>query len=126
MDEKLRTSGVQVIGDIAWGTHFCQFYRTQEELVNVVCPYLKAGLEGNELCIWALPRDFETKKEAEGPLRRTIPKLDIYLEKGQMEIISYKDRYAEKEIPDSKKALGNLIKKADYALLNGYSGLRLV
>ncbi|WIM45695.1 hypothetical protein PQQ20_11930 [Methanosarcina mazei] len=42
MDEKLRTSGVQVIGDIAWGTHFCQFYRTQEELVNVVCPYLKA------------------------------------------------------------------------------------
>ncbi|AGF97646.1 hypothetical protein MmTuc01_2331 [Methanosarcina mazei Tuc01] len=126
MDEKLRTSGVQVIGDIAWGTHFCQFYRTQEELVNVVCPYLKAGLEGNELCIWALPRDFETKKEAEEPLRRTIPKLDIYLEKGQMEIISYKDRYAEKEIPDSKKALENLIKKADYALLNGYSGLRLV
>ncbi|WP_410509162.1 MEDS domain-containing protein [Methanosarcina hadiensis] len=65
MDEKLRVSGVKAIGNVAWGTHFCQFYQTQEELMDIIFPYLKAGLENNEICIWALPRVFETKNAHE-------------------------------------------------------------
>lgn len=126
MDDKLRTSDVEVIGDIAWGAHFCQFYQTQEELMDIVCPYLKAGLENNEICIWVLPQVFETKKEAVGHLIKTIPELDIYLEKGQIEIIPYKDWYAEEDSPDSKKTLKSWIEKAYQAPDNGYDGLRLV
>ncbi|MDQ1274833.1 MAG: hypothetical protein QG610_405, partial [Euryarchaeota archaeon] len=126
MNEKLRTSGVKIIGNIAWGTHFCQFYQTQEELINILIPYLKAGLENNELCVWVLPQVFETKKEAIEYLKRATPELDIYLEKGQIEIIPYKDWYAEEDNPYSKKALKSWIEKADQALDNGYDGMRLV
>lgn len=126
MDKKLRTSGVKVIGEVTWGTHFCQFYQTQEELTEILFPYLKAGLENNELCIWVMPHVFKTKKEAVEHLRKTIPELDIYLEKGQIEIIPYKNWYAEEDSPDSKKTLKNWIKKADEALDSGYDGLRLV
>lgn len=70
MDKNPRISGLRVIEDIAWGTHFCQFYQTQEELMDILCPYLKAGLENNELCIWALPQVFETKKEAAELLKK--------------------------------------------------------
>jgi len=126
MDKKLRISGFRVIGDIAWGTHFCQFYQTQEELMDILCPYLKAGLENNELCIWALPQVFETKKEAAEFLKKTIPEIEIYLEKGQIEIIPYKAWYAEEDKSNSKKAVKSWIEKGDQALQNGYDGLRLV
>jgi len=28
----LRRSGLELIGDVAWGTHFCQFYETKQDL----------------------------------------------------------------------------------------------
>jgi PAS domain S-box-containing protein len=126
MDKTPRVSGFRVIGDIAWGTHFCQFYQTQEELMDILFPYLKTGLENNELCIWALPQVFETNKEAAEFLKKTIPELEIYREKGQIEIIPYKAWYAEENRSGSKKAIKSWIEKADQALDNGYDGLRLV
>jgi len=126
MDKNPRISGLRVIEDIAWGTHFCQFYQTQEELMDILCPYLKAGLENNELCIWALPQVFETKKEAAEFLKKTFPELDIYLKKGQLELISYKDRSAEEDRSNPKKAVRSWIEKSDRALQKGYDGLRLV
>jgi hypothetical protein len=37
---------------LPWGVHFCQFYRSISDLTDVVLPFIKAGLEGNELCLW--------------------------------------------------------------------------
>ncbi|WP_410509163.1 PAS domain S-box protein [Methanosarcina hadiensis] len=65
-------------------------------------------------------------KEAIEYLRNTIPELDIYLEKGQIEIILYKDWHSGAESPDPEKTIKNWVGKADYALANGYDGLRLV
>jgi len=45
MNKNLRTSGIDIIGDVPWGTHFCQFYQTKEDLMNILVPYFKAGLE---------------------------------------------------------------------------------
>ncbi|HIH95155.1 TPA: PAS domain-containing protein, partial [Methanosarcina acetivorans] len=89
---KLRTSGIDIIGDIPWGTHFCQFYQTKEDLMDVLVPYLKAGLENNEFCMWVTsqPLDMKDAKEA---LRRAVPDLDTYLGKGQIEIIPYTHWY---------------------------------
>ncbi len=28
-----------------WGIHFCQFYQTKEDLMDILVPYFKAGLE---------------------------------------------------------------------------------
>jgi hypothetical protein len=52
MDEKMRKSGIDIIGDLPWGAHFCQFYQTKEDLMDILVPYFKAGLENNEFCLW--------------------------------------------------------------------------
>ena len=31
--------------DVHWGTHFCQFYQTREDLMDILVPYFKVGLE---------------------------------------------------------------------------------
>ena len=66
MKENLRKSGIDIIGDISWGTHFCQFYQTREDLMDILVPYFKAGLEKNEFCIWVTSQtlDVEEAKEA--------------------------------------------------------------
>ena len=45
LNEKLRKSGIDIIGDIPWETHFCQFYQTEEDLMDMLISYFKAGLE---------------------------------------------------------------------------------
>jgi hypothetical protein len=52
MGAESRNSGIDLVGYVPWGTHFCQFYETQEDLVSILVPYFAAGLEGNEYCIW--------------------------------------------------------------------------
>ncbi|MHC4363643.1 MAG: MEDS domain-containing protein, partial [Planctomycetota bacterium] len=44
----VRNSGIKVIGDVPWGTHLCQFYKTKEDLIDILVPYFKAGLQNNE------------------------------------------------------------------------------
>ena len=66
MNEKMRKSGINIIGDLPWGAHFCQFYQTKEDLTDIIVPFFKAGLENNELCIWftLYPLEVEEAKEA--------------------------------------------------------------
>ena len=45
-------SGIQVVGEIPFGTHFCQFYRTRQDLIDTLVPFFMAGLRNNELCLW--------------------------------------------------------------------------
>jgi hypothetical protein len=41
MGGKLRESGIDTIGDVPWGTHFCQFYKTKKDLIDILVPYSK-------------------------------------------------------------------------------------
>ena len=124
MKEKLRKSGIDIIGDVPWGTHFCQFYQTKEDLINILVPYFKAGLENNEFCMWitSQPLDAEEAKEA---LRKAVPDFDYYLDKGQIEIIPYNYWYVIEEIFDSQRILNGWVEKLNKALADDYDGLRL-
>ncbi len=124
MDENLRHSGIDIIDDVPWGTHFCQFYENKEDLIEVLVPYFKTGLENNEFCMWVTsqPLEVEDAKEA---LRKTVPNIDVYLEKGQLEIIFYFHWYVKDGIFDSDRVLNGWVEKLNKALANGYDGLRL-
>ncbi|MFA6084165.1 MEDS domain-containing protein [Mucilaginibacter sp.] len=52
MTQALRPTGIDVIRDLPWDTHFCHFYETKHDLLPVPVPYFKAGLQNNEYCIW--------------------------------------------------------------------------
>jgi PAS domain S-box-containing protein len=119
-----RVSGIGIIENVPWGTHLCQFYQTNEDLIDVLIPYFKAGLENNEFCVWVTsePLGVEEAKEA---FRRSVPDFDVYLEKGQIEIIPHNHWYAKEGIFDSDRVLKGWVGKLNHALANGYDGLRL-
>jgi len=124
MENSLRKSGIDIVGEVSWGTHFCQFYQTKQDLIDILVPYFKAGLENNEFCMWVTsePLGVEEAKEA---LRKDIPGIDVYLEKGQIEIIPYTYWYVKEGIFDSQRVLNGWIDKLNRALADGYNGLRL-
>ncbi|WP_424353890.1 MEDS domain-containing protein [Methanobacterium sp. MBAC-LM] len=124
MKNQLRKSGIELIGEVPWGTHFCQFYQTKENLINILIPYFQAGLENNEFCMWVTSQPL-TIEEAEEALKNAVPYADSYLKKGQIEIISYKDWYLKEGAFDSNRILNGWVEKLHYALKNGYDGLRL-
>ncbi len=119
--EVIRKSGIDTIGSVSWGTHFCQLYHTKQDLMDIIVPYLKAGLENNEFCIWIALNPQEAKKA----LRRSVPDLEIYLEKRQIEIIHYNDWYLREGFFDLKTALNGWVEKVNKALASDYEGLRL-
>ena len=43
---ELRKTGISVIGDVPWGTHFCSFYETKGDLLETLVLYFKKGIEG--------------------------------------------------------------------------------
>lgn len=124
MNEKMRKSGINVIGNLSWGTHFCQFYRTKEELEELLAPFFKTGLENNEFCLWITSEPLDSK-EAKNILRKIIPDFDISLENGQIEITSFTDCCLEEGEFGKDKLLNRLSEKLDQAQENGYEGLRL-
>ena len=54
VDTQLRKTGIGMVGDVPWGTHFFMFYETKEDLLDTLVPYFRAGLEAGELCLWAV------------------------------------------------------------------------
>jgi hypothetical protein len=46
---EMRKTGVEVVGDMPWGTHFCLFYETRADLLETLVCHCKAGLESQEV-----------------------------------------------------------------------------
>lgn len=120
----IRETGSKVIGGVPWGTHFCQFYKTRQDLLDILIPYFKSGLEGNEFCMWitAEPLSLSQVKKA---MTKAMPDFAQYLEKGQIEIIPHDKWYVEDGVFEAEKVLNGWIAKVSQALSKGYSGLRL-
>ena len=74
------------------GTHFCQFYENKKDLVDVLVPYFKAGLENNEFCMWVTSEPL-SEEEAKEAMRKAVPNFDRYLKRGQIQIFSYTEWY---------------------------------
>ncbi len=45
MNNKIRRTGLDAVGDTPWGTHFCQFYKTKQDLLDTLVPYFASGLK---------------------------------------------------------------------------------
>jgi len=50
MRNNSKNSGTDFVR-VLWGKDFCQFCGIKEDLMDLLVPYLKTGLEDNELCI---------------------------------------------------------------------------
>lgn len=122
--EKLRKAGIEMMGDISWGTHFCQFYQTKEDLLDILVPYFKSGLENNEYCMWVTSKPLG-KEDVLKAMKKALPNFDQHLKKGQIEILPHTQWYLKGGKFDSKRVLNGWVDKCDQALAKGYEGLRL-
>ncbi len=78
MIAEMRKSGVEVVGDMPWGTHFCLFYETKEDLLETLAAYCKAGLESQEFCLWVVAEPLK-EEDARNALKRAVPDFGRYL-----------------------------------------------
>jgi signal transduction histidine kinase len=123
---ELRKTGIDVLGDVPWGSHFCNFYDTKQDLLDTVVPYLKAGLENNEFCIWVISSSgLITVKEAKTALEKAVPDLDRRLSDGDVEILNEFDWYLEGNLFHKERVLMAWDLKLKRALALGYEGMRV-
>ena len=124
MITEMRKSGVDVVGDMPWGTHFCLFYETLADLLETLVSYCKAGLESREFCLWAVAAPLTTE-DAMHALKRAVPDFDRYLDDKSMEIVLASDWYSENGRFDLKRVTDGWNEKLASASARGYAGVRV-
>jgi hypothetical protein len=124
MATELRKTGISVVGDIPWGTHFCFFYETKQDLLDILVPYFKVGLENNEFCLWIISTPL-TREEVINALRQTVPDLDRYLMERNIEILSHDEWYLKEGIFELSRVITGWNEKLDEAFDRGYEGMRV-
>ena len=121
---ELRRTGISVVGDVPWGTHFFMFHETPEDLLDVLTPFFQAGLESNELCLWIISEPFDIES-ARDSLAAAISGFDRHLDRGNIQILSGREWYMSDDELDLDRVTQNWKNKMSYAVSNGYAGLRL-
>ncbi len=119
----LRETRFDTLGPAPWGAHFCLLYENKQDLIDVLVPYFKAGLENNELCVWIIGP--LSRKEALEALKRTVPDLKEFQRKRQIEIITHAGWYLKDNTFNPKILLEKWVQKLNYARTKGFSGIRV-
>jgi PAS domain S-box-containing protein len=123
MGAELRKAGIDFLGQVPWGTHFCQFYETKQDLLDILIPYFKAGLEGNEFCLWLVSEPL-TEEEARNTFRSAVAGADGHLAASRVEIFSHSEWFLENGTFDLQRVIELWKKKLAQALAKGYAGMR--
>jgi signal transduction histidine kinase/CheY-like chemotaxis protein len=118
-----RNSGISVVGQRPWGTHFCSFYESKTDLLNMLLSYFKAGLEANEFCVWVVAEPL-SEREAWDGLRSAVPDFDRYMARRSIEIFEGRDWYLKGGVFDPTRVMSAWNEKLDRGLDRGYAGLR--
>ena len=121
---EMRKTGVDVVGDVPWGTHFCLFYETRADLLETLVSYCKAGLENQEFCLWVVAEPLG-EEDARQALERSIPDLDQYLADQSIEIVAARDWYLQDGAFDLNRVISGWNEKLARASARGYAGVRV-
>jgi signal transduction histidine kinase len=120
----MRRTGLDHVEQVPWGTHLCQFYSSKQDLLDVVVPFLKAGLDANELCLWVVS-DPLTENAAKAALRKAIPGFERHQAERRIEIHPHTRWYLKGAALDLERTAQRWRSKLDEALARGHAGLRI-
>jgi C4-dicarboxylate-specific signal transduction histidine kinase len=124
MTAAVRNTGIDPVGDMPWGTHFCHFYETPDDLLDTLLPFFKTGLEANEFCAWVVSEPL-TERGVWQALERAVPDFDRYVSDRSIEVLSARDVYLAGGEIDLHRIIANWNGKLKQALSRGYSGIRV-
>jgi DNA-binding CsgD family transcriptional regulator len=122
----MRKTGLDVLGDMPWGTHLSLFYETKADLLTALIPFFKAGLESNEFILWVISKDQPlTEEEAWQTLQQAVPNLERHAMAGAIEILSHDEWFLTDGVFDPARTGRLLNDKLAQAKARGLAGLRL-
>src|SRR5229473_380577 len=124
MTTALRNTGIEPVGEMPWGTHFCHFYETRDDLLETLLPFFKAGLEAGEFCAWVVSEPL-TEEAVWQALDRTVPGFDRYVSDQSIEVLKARDVYLAGGEIDLHRIIRNWSAKLERALSRGYQGIRV-
>jgi len=119
------SSGINAIGNLDWGSHFCHLYHTRDELVDTVVPFFAAGLENNEQCLWVTSEPLEAADAAQ-ELAKRVPGLQSKIDRGQIRIVAHSEWYSRTGNFDADSMLAAWVAAEQSAQADGYAGVRAV
>jgi signal transduction histidine kinase len=117
-------TGIGCLGELAWGSHFCHFYRTEADLVDSLVPYFRAGLEAGERCLWVTSEPLRAS-DARRALAAAMPDLAAREERGEIAILDHGEWYLQTGHQDADAVLRGWVDAHDRALAAGFTGLRV-
>ena len=125
MAPELRNTGISVVGDVPWGTHFCSFYETKQDLLDILIPFFKTGLKHHEFCLWIISdSELLTVPEARNAFQEVLPDLDRYLGEKSIEFAGH-DWFLVGGSFDFQRVAHQFKEKVDEALIRGFVGMRV-
>ncbi len=104
--------------------HICNFYRTKEDLAEILVPYFASGLVKNQSCIWLASPNLDVD-EAKSLLENVVIKLDSYVNRKQIKIVPHDVWYFKNGHFEPEQLLMSLRTEEQLALSRGFDGLRL-
>jgi len=113
-------TGIGGVTDLLWGSHICEFYEHQQDMLDSCATYFEAGLEDNEMCLWVLPKIWV--EQGWRALQRIT---HATRDQKAMEIVAVEDLYLCQGALAPEQALEAVKRKFDFALHAGYQGLRV-
>jgi len=114
---------VRLFKDLRPTNHLLFLYRSSEAKYNVLCNYLKAGLENGEAAVYI------TTEKNLGQIRDAMKRFGIEVEKnektGALRILGYNEFYIIKRKFSVPTTTGLIKKMHDEALTKGFKGCRV-
>ncbi len=124
MAKRMASARVRGLADIRQGTHLCQFYRNRKDLLDVLVPFFREGLESREFCLW-ITSDPLGRLAARRALREAVPGLDALLAAGQVKLVDHGDWYRRNGSLDAAQLARAFISEIELALEAGFGGVRI-
>lgn len=106
------------------GAHYCLFYNSEDDMVELLAHYFKNGIENGELCVWVTPHN-DVEVKARKALADVMPYLDPGRMKGQVEFLKAIDWYLKGGYFHSDRVFNEWFDKLNTSLEQDYSGLRV-
>lgn len=116
--------GFAPLNEVRWGTHICQFYRTPDELLECVVPFVATGLERGEKCLWitspGLPPEAALRT-----LEERRPDVTTSMRSGQLQVVDHASWFTRNGTFSGETVFTALMNAERGALAEGYPGLRM-
>lgn len=119
-----RDLSIPAIGTAPWGTHICEFFRSQQDLLDTLVPYVRAGLENNEACIWRACDPLNAEQAAEA-MSRELDDFEQRVDRGQLMIMSTDGWYTSSGAFEKDRVLSTVVPRVQAFVDRGYAGMRV-